>query len=93
MEDRRKYLRKAKTALAHLEGIRLVLSEGSQSTVLRRGSFGDVGRELQERLADKGFALSIDAQFGAATELAVLTFQRNHGLIPDGIIGKKLGKH
>lgn len=89
LEDRRKYLQKAKTAIAHIEGIRVSLNEGGNTIVLRRGSFGDAVRELQELLLAKGFALSIDNDFGPATELAVTTFQKNNGLVADGIVGQK----
>lgn len=88
LEDRRNYLQKAKNALANIEGIRVALSEGGNTIVLRRGSFGDAVRELQELLVAKGFAISIDSDFGAATELAVMTFQKSNGLTVDGIVGR-----
>lgn len=88
LEDRRKYLQKAKTALANIEGIRVALNEGGDSIVLRRGSFGDAVRELQELLANKGFDISIDSDFGPATELAIMMLQKNNGLTVDGIVGK-----
>ena len=49
LEDRRKYLQKAKTALANIEGIRVSLGEGGNTIVLRRGSFGDAVRDLHEK--------------------------------------------
>lgn len=88
LEDRRKYLQKAKVALANLEGIRISLGEGGNTTVLRRGSFGDAVGELQELLVAKGFDISIDNDFGPGTELAVRMFQKNNGLVADGIVGK-----
>ena len=88
LEDRRKYLQKAKTALANLEGIRVSLNEGGNTIVLRRGSFGDAVYELQELLIAKGFAIAIDSDFGSATELAVMIFQKNNGLVVDGIVGR-----
>jgi hypothetical protein len=49
---------------------------------LRRGASGaDVAR-LQQKLQVK-----VDSDFGPATEVAVRTFQRDHGLVPDGIVG------
>ena len=56
--------------------------------MLRRGSFGDAVRELQELLIAKGFDISIDSEFGPATELAVMMFQKNNSLVVDGIIGR-----
>jgi putative chitinase len=55
---------------------------------LRRGSFGDAVRELQALLRAKGFDLSIDSDFGPATELAVMMFQKDNGLDVDGIVGR-----
>lgn len=89
LDDRRKYLQKAKRALAHIEGIRVALNEGGHSIVLRRGSFGDAVGELQELLKAIGFEISIDSDFGAATELAVMMFQKNNDLKVDGIVGCK----
>ncbi|WP_372742653.1 peptidoglycan-binding protein [Neptunomonas sp.] len=89
LEDRRKYLQKAKTSLAGIEGIRVSLNEGGNTTVLRRGSFGNAVIELQELLISKGFDLSIDSDFGPATELAVMMVQKNNGLTVDGIVGQK----
>ena len=88
LEDRRKYLRKAKTVLAKLEGIRVAINEGGHTIVLRRGSFGEAVRELQGLLRTKGFDLSIDSDFGAATELAVMMYQKDNDLVVDGIVGQ-----
>lgn len=88
LEERRAYLRKAKTALAKLEGLRIALDEGGNTVVLRRGSFGDAVANLQELLRDRGFDLSIDSDFGPATELAVMLFQNNSGLVVDGVVGR-----
>lgn len=88
LDDRRKYLQKAKTALANIEGIRVALNEGGNTIVLRRGSFGDAVSQLQEQLVAKGFDISIDGDFGPATELAVMMFQKNNGLVVDGIVGQ-----
>ena len=88
LEDRSQYLRKAKTAIAKIEGLRVALDEGGNTIVLRRGSFGDAVRELQALLRAKGFDLSIDSDFGPATELAVMMFQKDNGLDVDGIVGR-----
>ena len=88
LDDRRKYLQKAKIALSAIDGIRVSLSEGSKSIVLRRGSFGEAVGDLQELLITQGFDISIDNDFGAATELAVMLFQKKNGLVVDGIVGR-----
>ncbi|MCB2148969.1 MAG: peptidoglycan-binding protein [Deltaproteobacteria bacterium] len=88
LEDRRQYLQKAKTALANIEGIRVALNEGGNTVVLRRGSFGDAVIELQELLKTKGYNIAIDNDFGPATELAVMMFQKQNDLVVDGIVGR-----
>ncbi len=82
LEDRGIFLKKAKVAL-------LALSTGSAAPrpVLHRGLSGDAVGTLQTLLQRKGFHLAIDNDFGAATELAVKTFQAGAGLAPDGIVG------
>lgn len=57
--------------------------------MLRRGSFGGSVEELQELLREKGFDISIDSDFGSATELAVMMFQKTNKLSSDGIVGRK----
>jgi putative chitinase len=89
LEDRREYLRKAKNALAALEGLKVAVQEGGNTVVLRRGSFGSAVGDLQELLRGKGYAVTIDNDFGPSTELAVLHFQAGHGLEADGIVGRK----
>lgn len=58
--------------------------------VLARGSEGYTVRVLQYLLAGNGYSLpqyGPDGDFGAETETAVQTYQRDHGLTPDGIVG------
>lgn len=52
---------------------------------LRRGAVGDLVQLLQRRL---GMA-AVDGVFGAKTEAAARVFQRDHDLVPDGIVGPK----
>lgn len=92
LEDRQKYLQKAKVALAGIEAVRVALNEGGNTVVLRRGSFGSAVAELQELLIAQGFDLSIDGDYGAATELAVMMVQKNHNLLVDGIVGQQTWK-
>ena len=58
---------------------------------LRKGSKGDTVRELQTMLLKLGYDLGpcgIDGDFGKATETAVRSFQSDHRLTVDGIVGK-----
>ncbi|GAB3821313.1 hypothetical protein GCM10028820_29380 [Tessaracoccus terricola] len=54
---------------------------------LRRGSSGEDVRYLQQKLTEHGAWLSLDGQFGAATESAVRSFQARVGLTADGVVG------
>jgi hypothetical protein len=51
---------------------------------LRRGATGELVKKIQARLG-----LAADGDFGAKTEAAMRSFQREHGLVPDGIVGPK----
>jgi len=70
------------------------LRPGEYPGVLRRGSSGPAVRELQFYLYlaaafDSSLpTLTIDGQFGAATEAAVRAFQQLAGLTMDGIVGR-----
>jgi putative chitinase len=88
LEDRRRYLAKAKTAIAtlaadQLSGIQLF-------PVLRRGMEGEAVEQLQRALATAGYYhLTIDGDFGPGTEGAVRSYQSDTGLTVDGIAGRK----
>jgi peptidoglycan hydrolase-like protein with peptidoglycan-binding domain len=46
-------------------------------------------RTVQYLLRQRGFDLVVDGIFGPKTEDAVTSFQRSHGLAPDGIVGNQ----
>ena len=54
---------------------------------IRKGSRGDAVKWLQQRLNEHGFALILDGVAGAKTIGALMVFQSQHGLKPDGICG------
>lgn len=57
-------------------------------TTLRKGSKGDMVKELQTLLQKKGYYTGeIDGNFGTATLDAVKAFQRDMGLTVDGVVG------
>lgn len=89
LQDRKTYYRKAKTELAMLAGNIIADNEPFEKEVLRRGATGQLVGELQRALRAYGYHLTVDDEFGAATELAVVLFQSQHGLTSDGIVGKK----
>lgn len=49
---------------------------------LRRGAEGNLVKEIQAKVGAK-----VDGDFGSKTEAAVRQFQRDNGLVPDGIVG------
>lgn len=59
---------------------------------LRRGSSGEYVTLLQTKLIQLGYDLSpygADGKYGAKTENAVKAFQKDHGLVADGITGPR----
>jgi putative chitinase len=90
LEDRRLYTNNARRALARIEGMQLAGAQngaGSDKRVLHRGSKGEDVAELQTLLRNLDFAIGIDGDFGAGTEVAVTRFQSEHRLDADGIVG------
>lgn len=61
--------------------------------VAKRGSggFGQKWyvKKLERKLKKIGYKVKVDGNFGLVTERAVKSFQKNKGLKPDGIVGKK----
>jgi hypothetical protein len=58
---------------------------GSARPTLRRGDTGEFVKQLQQKL----MLIPADGFFGSLTEAATRAFQRQHGLVPDGIVGPK----
>lgn len=54
---------------------------------LQLNSRGDAVKALQRQLNALGAGLGIDSDFGPVTMAAVVSFQRSHALVPDGIVG------
>lgn len=55
--------------------------------MLSYGSSGEDVKELQKALNNVGFSLDVDGKFGAKTQSAVKSYQKNRGLSVDGIVG------
>lgn len=55
--------------------------------VLRIGMSGSDVMEIQAMLRKLGYSVGVDGFFGPQTRAAVMEFQREYGLYPDGVIG------
>lgn len=56
----------------------------------KRGSVGEEVKNIQQRLSKWGYKPgAVDGVYGAKTEAAVKRFQKNNGLVQDGIAGPK----
>jgi len=91
--------KKAKKALAaSVVGIMLIavpaagsiaLSAETLAPVLKQGMSGEDIIRLQTKLLNYGYyAGDIDGNFGSGTRQAVIYFQQDSGLFPDGIVGE-----
>ena len=56
---------------------------------LKKGARGNITKLVQEKLVSLGYNTNgVDGIFGTGTEKAVISFQKNNGLVDDGIVGK-----
>lgn len=53
----------------------------------KRGSHGEIVKQIQKALAGAGFGVFPDGIYGQLTEEAVKAYQSKNGLKPDGIVG------
>ena len=72
-----------------LEGNQTASAAQSQTkSTLREGSVGEEVTYLQQLLNKKSRAtIAVDGYFGEETKQMVQIYQRNHGLVVDGIVG------
>lgn len=59
----------------------------SYNTTIKQGVTGILAAELQTALSASGYPVKVDSIFGPATRKAVIRFQKDHQLVPDGIVG------
>ncbi|WP_298295785.1 N-acetylmuramidase domain-containing protein [uncultured Litoreibacter sp.] len=81
------YSRLMARAYKRLGGAMPAGSDLEDDVILRLGSKGDAVSGLQQNLRRLGYHLIIDGDFGPATKTQVIAFQRDNGLVPDGIAG------
>ena len=72
---------------ANLPGILKPEFRRHEMVQLKFGSHGDAVYQLQKDLQSLGYNLLADGDFGPATHRAVISFQQDHSLITDGIVG------
>ena len=61
----------------------------SSYPTLKKGARGNITKLLQEKLVSLGYNTNgVDGIFGSGTEKAIMSFQKNNGLVADGIVGK-----
>jgi peptidoglycan hydrolase-like protein with peptidoglycan-binding domain len=54
---------------------------------VEEGTRGDAARQVQGRLAARGWTIDVDGDFGAASTAVLRRFQKDKGLAMDGICG------
>ena len=75
-------------ALYSSNAARGTVTQSSNPATLEYGDEGAEVRTLQQKLKDLGYLSgSVDGKFGIATEAAVIAFQKNNNLTPDGKAG------
>ena len=59
---------------------------------IQQGSTGAYVKKLQQMLAQLGYGINVDSDFGSATKSTVIMFQKVQNLEQDGIVGSKTWK-
>ncbi len=67
-------------------------TKGVGSGILIEGSKGDNVKLLQQKLKNAGYNITVDGVFGPKTESIVKQFQKDNGLVADGIAGYNTNK-
>lgn len=76
--------------VSELSAISADLGTVAPRSAVREGDKGDCVKVVQERLRSLGYAVGpVDGKFGILTTRAVVAFQSEHGLKPDGIVGPR----
>lgn len=73
--------------IAALLGLCLLTSVSFAGATFHPGDKGDQIAAIQQALANHGYDVAADGDYGAATQAAVRQFQADYGLESDGVIG------
>jgi peptidoglycan hydrolase-like protein with peptidoglycan-binding domain len=65
-----------------------VVNDFANYPILKNGSKGEYVLTLQKKLQELGYILIADGIFRSGTEKIVKEFQRDYGLVQDGVVGK-----
>lgn len=88
-----KYLRRGDILVAPGSHTVMVLSNGLYWYEVLEGTKGTMEVEVQKRLASKGYSVgNIDGDIGINSVRAIKEFQKDNGLITDGVVGLKTYK-
>ncbi len=75
---------------AALAGSSRTAAAAPTTAALKVGHRGPAVVSLQQMLTDRGYyTAKLDGVFGAQTKTAVIIFQKEAGLAPDGIVGPR----
>ena len=65
----------------------LAVPATSDAAAFRLGDQGEAVMDIQRALAASGYDITVDGDFGPATEAALRSYQKEHGLEVDGLAG------
>lgn len=65
----------------------LAIPTTGDAAAFRLGDHGKAVVEIQRALAASGYDIAVDGDFGPATEAALRSYQKDHGLEVDGLAG------
>ena len=61
-------------------------------TPVQQGSHGPEVKTVQQKLKNRGWDITVDGFFGQKTHRALVRFQWQNHLLPDGVVGPKTWK-
>ncbi|WP_208541323.1 N-acetylmuramidase domain-containing protein [Bartonella capreoli] len=85
----KEYGRRMRSAYCALTKKTAAVSNPIRATGLRLGCKGYRVEALQKRLNDLGYPIAIDSDYGPNTRSAIFSFQADHNLEVDGVVGTK----